>query len=175
MQLAARLLAGLVLLPAMAEAAPALTSAQAMAQLAREGSLSGVEVAGDLDLSAVRPAAELSELVMVVTEGRVVERSDEVAAKLRMLRRAGVQVAIDDFGTGYSSLSYPSRRDIDLRRIDPAFTRAIGADHRDIALCEAIVVIASVKALFRAHPRFVVAADVAVAQHGGPTALLSST
>ncbi|MGP1614848.1 MAG: EAL domain-containing protein, partial [Pollutimonas bauzanensis] len=49
---------------------------------------------------------------------------------------------LDDFGTGYSSLSYLKKFDIDYIKIDQSFVRNLGPDTDDMALCEAIIVMA---------------------------------
>ncbi|WP_256360410.1 EAL domain-containing protein [Methylomonas koyamae] len=59
-----------------------------------------------------------------------------------MFRDAGIQVALDDFGTGYSSLAYLKKFDIDYIKIDQSFVRSMVAESSDMALCEAIVVMA---------------------------------
>jgi EAL domain-containing protein (putative c-di-GMP-specific phosphodiesterase class I) len=51
-------------------------------------------------------------------------------------------VALDDFGTGYSSLSYLKIFDIDYLKIDRSFTRNLSVDSSDMALSEAIIVMA---------------------------------
>ncbi|HYD33199.1 MAG TPA: EAL domain-containing protein, partial [Methylophilaceae bacterium] len=65
-----------------------------------------------------------------------------VTDQLLKFRDAGVQVAIDDFGTGYSSLSYLNKLDIDYLKIDQSFTRNLKAGSSDMALSEAIIVMA---------------------------------
>ncbi|MBC7184904.1 MAG: EAL domain-containing protein, partial [Marinobacter sp.] len=57
-------------------------------------------------------------------------------------RDAGIQVAIDDFGVGYSALSYLKRFDIDYLKIDQSFIRNLGTEENDLALSEAIVIMA---------------------------------
>jgi EAL domain-containing protein (putative c-di-GMP-specific phosphodiesterase class I) len=61
---------------------------------------------------------------------------------LLKFRDAGIQVAIDDFGTGYSSLSYLKKFDIDFLKIDQSFTCNLAPDSPDLAVCEAIIVMA---------------------------------
>ena len=62
--------------------------------------------------------------------------------KLLKFRDAGIEVAIDDFGTGYSSLSYLKKFDIDYLKIDQSFVRNLATDPNDMALAEAIIVMA---------------------------------
>jgi len=61
---------------------------------------------------------------------------------LMAFHEAGMQVAIDDFGTGYSSLSYLKKFDIDYLKIDQSFVRNLAPESSDLALCEAIIVMA---------------------------------
>ena len=81
-------------------------------------------------------------LVVEITEGLLLDASKGVTDKLLQLRDAGIQVALDDFGTGYSSLSYLQKFDIDYLKIDRSFTRNLAQDASDMALSEAIIVMA---------------------------------
>lgn len=83
-----------------------------------------------------------SSIVIEITEGLLLNADTSINSKLLMFRDAGVQVAIDDFGTGYSSLSYLKKFDIDYLKIDQSFIRNLGADDSDLALSEAIIVMA---------------------------------
>ena len=62
-------------------------------------------------------------IAIEITEGLLLDATDNVQAKLLDLRDAGIQVALDDFGTGYSSLSYLKKFDIDYIKIDRSFVR----------------------------------------------------
>ncbi len=77
-----------------------------------------------------------------ITEGLLLNAMPAVADKLFRFRDAGIQVSIDDFGTGYSALSYLKRFDIDFLKIDQSFIRNLVSDSNDLALCEAIVMMA---------------------------------
>ena len=77
-----------------------------------------------------------------ITEGLLMDASEQIFAKLLDFRNAGVQVALDDFGTGYSALSYLRRFDIDFLKIDQSFVRNMVVDESAAALVEAIVVMA---------------------------------
>ncbi len=81
-------------------------------------------------------------LVIEMTEGLLLDMTPEVKEKLLALGLAGVQLALDDFGTGYSSLAYLRKFDIDYLKIDRAFVRNLDSSADDLALCEAIVMMA---------------------------------
>ena len=80
--------------------------------------------------------------VFEITEGLLLDTTPNITAQLLAFRDAGVQVAIDDFGTGYSALSYLKKLDIDYLKIDQSFVRNLAPESSDLALCEAIVVMA---------------------------------
>ncbi|BBJ00066.1 hypothetical protein FGKAn22_17580 [Ferrigenium kumadai] len=77
-----------------------------------------------------------------ITEGLLMDATPHVYDKLGAFHDAGIQVSLDDFGTGYSSLSYLKKFDIDYLKIDQAFVRNLSKDTDDMALCEAIIVMA---------------------------------
>ncbi|MBJ7309817.1 EAL domain-containing protein [Rugamonas sp. CCM 8940] len=81
-------------------------------------------------------------LVVEITEGLLLDANSAVTDKLLQLRDAGIQVALDDFGTGYSSLSYLKKFDIDYLKIDRSFTRNLAPESSDMALSDAIIVMA---------------------------------
>lgn len=81
-------------------------------------------------------------IVVEITEGLLLEASDLIKEKLIEYRDAGIQVALDDFGTGYSSLSYLKKFDIDYIKIDQSFVRNLSLNSGELALCEAMVVMA---------------------------------
>ena len=81
-------------------------------------------------------------MVVEITESLLLNVESKVIDKLYRLRDAGIQVAIDDFGVGYSALSYLKKFDIDYLKIDQSFVHNLETDSNDIALSEAIVVMA---------------------------------
>jgi EAL domain-containing protein (putative c-di-GMP-specific phosphodiesterase class I) len=81
-------------------------------------------------------------LVIEITEGLLLEARESVIRQLQAFHKAGLQIAIDDFGTGYSSLAYLKKFEIDYVKIDRSFTRNIEPGSNDMALCEAIIVMA---------------------------------
>ena len=101
----------------------------------------GIDQAAWLDYLAMLQLPGQSVLVEI-TEGLLMDASPAVTEQLLTFRDHGVQVALDDFGTGYSSLAYLKKFDIDYLKIDQAFVRNLAAGSDDLALCEAIIVMA---------------------------------
>jgi diguanylate cyclase (GGDEF)-like protein/PAS domain S-box-containing protein len=81
-------------------------------------------------------------ITVEITEGLLMDANDKITNRLLDFRDAEIQVSIDDFGTGYSSLSYLKQFDIDYLKIDQSFVRNLDHDKNDLALCEAIIVMA---------------------------------
>lgn len=89
----------------------------------------------EIGLSGGSSVIEITESILMENEGRIVH-------KLLQLRDSGIKVSLDDFGTGYSSLSYLKKFDIDYVKIDQSFVRNLTPDSQDMALCEAMIVMA---------------------------------
>ncbi len=81
-------------------------------------------------------------IALEITEGLLLNSTPAIDDCLRSYRDAGIQVAIDDFGTGYSSLSYLKRFSLDILKIDRSFVSNLAPDSSDLALSEAMVVMA---------------------------------
>ncbi len=81
-------------------------------------------------------------LVVEITEGLLVELGDTVRDQFERLQRMGIALSLDDFGTGYSSLAYLRKFDVDFLKIDRAFVQGVAPEADDLALCEAIIVMA---------------------------------
>ena len=81
-------------------------------------------------------------IVVEITESMLLDANESANSMLLAFRDAGIQVAIDDFGTGYSSLSYLKKFDIDYIKIDQSFVHNLSPASDDLALCEAIIVMA---------------------------------
>ncbi|MBI1351725.1 MAG: EAL domain-containing protein [Actinomycetales bacterium] len=83
-----------------------------------------------------------SLVIVEITEGVMVELNPAAAATIATYRDADVEFAIDDFGTGYSSMAYLQQLDVDFIKIDQAFVGGLAPDSGDLALCQAMVVMA---------------------------------
>ncbi|MEP1441736.1 MAG: EAL domain-containing protein [Hyphomicrobiales bacterium] len=71
---------------------------------------------------------EAHRLELEVTEGLLIENTENVTKVLNQLKEIGVSIALDDFGTGYSSLSYLLKFPFDKLKIDRSFILAIETD-----------------------------------------------
>ena len=94
-----------------------------------------LEYLKEIDLSG-------KHMIVEITENLLLNAESTVKDKLYALRNTGIQIAIDDFGTGYSSLSYLKKFDIDYLKIDQSFIQNIETGKNDMALSEAIIVMA---------------------------------
>lgn len=89
-----------------------------------------------------------SSLVEIeITESSVVERSAQVTVELAAIENLGMKLLVDDFGTGYSSLSQLQRLDVDVLKVDRAFTAQLGISNEGDALFMAVVSMAHVLGL----------------------------
>lgn len=78
-----------------------------------------------------------------ITEGVLIEKSDEVLKELTRIRDAGFELALDDFGTGYSSLSYLRRFPLSILKIDKSFIDDIPVNTDDHALVTSTINLAA--------------------------------
>jgi diguanylate cyclase (GGDEF)-like protein len=67
-------------------------------------------------------------LILEITEGILLNRSESITAKFNAINALGVQFQIDDFGTGYSSLSYVRDFPISTIKIDRSFIQNLVVD-----------------------------------------------
>ena len=65
--------------------------------------------------------------------------TEDVIAKMTVLRSLGLKFSLDDFGTGYSSLAYLRRLPLDELKIDRSFVRDILAEGTCGAIAQLIV------------------------------------
>jgi diguanylate cyclase (GGDEF)-like protein len=71
-------------------------------------------------------------LELEITEGALLEDTENVLATLHALRDRGVRISMDDFGTGYSSLSYLQKFPFHKIKIDRSFVAGSDADSQAI-------------------------------------------
>ena len=83
------------------------------------------------------------QLMLELTEGVVMENTEEAIHKMQSLKSLGVRVSMDDFGTGYSSLTYLKQLPLDELKIDQSFVCDITDDPNDVVIVETIIAMAS--------------------------------
>jgi diguanylate cyclase (GGDEF)-like protein/PAS domain S-box-containing protein len=81
-------------------------------------------------------------LELEITEGSLLDHTEELIDRLHALRRLGVTLAIDDFGTYYSSLAYLRKLPVQVIKIDKSFVRNMLDNESDRVLVETIVAMA---------------------------------
>ncbi|MCB1955172.1 MAG: PAS domain S-box protein [Rhodocyclaceae bacterium] len=86
--------------------------------------------------------ADPDDLTLEITENLLLNRTDEVIARIHDLASLGIRFSIDDFGTGYSSLAYLKRLPLHELKIDRSFVDQLPHDANDVALCKAILAMA---------------------------------
>lgn len=77
-----------------------------------------------------------------ITETSLMERFDENAKKLEIVRDMGIQISLDDFGTGYSSLNYLMKLPIQTIKIDRSFIVNMTNNTKGIKIIESIITLA---------------------------------
>ena len=82
-------------------------------------------------------------LELEITEGALLDDTDDVLNVLNRLRELGVAVSMDDFGTGYSSLGYLQKFPFNKIKIDQCFVRDIDVHADRQAIFRAVTTLAS--------------------------------
>ncbi|WP_245415098.1 sensor domain-containing protein [Aureimonas flava] len=99
--------------------------------------VSPLQFKADTLLETVSSALERSglpahRLEIEITEGALLDDTDNVLKTLIALRDIGVKISMDDFGTGYSSLSYLQKFPFNKIKIDRSFVACANADSEAI-------------------------------------------
>ena len=77
-----------------------------------------------------------------VTEGSLLDNTQEVLQTLQAIKAADVTIAIDDFGTGYSSMAYLKRMPLRELKVDKSFVDGLGLNPDDEAIAVAVLALA---------------------------------
>jgi len=119
------------------EAAPAISVNVSPVQFARSA-------ARMREFPAIARAFGLNDggLIVEITEGVLLDATEDVRDVLTRFSDGGLDIALDDFGTGYSSLAYLKQFKINFLKIDRAFINGLGDETSDLAICEAIIAMA---------------------------------
>ncbi|PUA17492.1 EAL domain-containing protein [Glaciimonas sp. PCH181] len=79
-----------------------------------------------------------------LTESCMMGEDEAIFKQLGALKALGVKLLLDDFGTGYSSLSQLQRLDLDILKVDRAFTAKLGKGKEGEVFFMAIISMAHV-------------------------------
>ncbi|HEC58042.1 hypothetical protein LCGC14_0627120 [marine sediment metagenome] len=82
------------------------------------------------------------DITIEITEGVLLESTNDTTQQICNLRQQGFKFAIDDFGTGYSSLSYLRKFKLDFLKIDQSFVKHLTSNSDDAILTKTIIVMA---------------------------------
>ncbi len=94
-------------------------------------------------LAEIRDAGiDPRRITVEITESALLSDSDAIAARLAVLRSAGVRIAVDDFGTGYASLAYLTSLPLDILKIDRGLIADIVGGKRDRIVVKAMIALA---------------------------------
>ncbi|MGD0106857.1 MAG: EAL domain-containing protein [Rhodopila sp.] len=80
-----------------------------------------------------------SRLELEITEGTLMDDTQNALRILKALKELGVKLAMDDFGTGYSSLSYLRKFPFDKIKIDRSFISDVEDDSEAETIVQAII------------------------------------
>ncbi len=95
-------------------------------------------VAAALAASGLEPV----RLELEITEGALLQNSDDTLDTLYQLRALGVRIAMDDFGTGYSSLGYLQSFPFDKIKIDRSFIKDVSDGVGSLNIVRAVAAMA---------------------------------
>ncbi|HEX2842860.1 MAG TPA: EAL domain-containing protein [Hyphomicrobium sp.] len=82
---------------------------------------SQADLEGTLRQLSIEHGVSPSRFVLEITEGVLLEATEETKSVLQSLQAMGFKTALDDFGTGYSSLAYLCNFKFDKIKIDRSF------------------------------------------------------
>jgi len=97
------------------------------------------DLVGEVETALQEYGLEPGNLVLELTEGTIMHKTDAILERFRGLKALGVRLAIDDFGVGYSSLSYLHSFPIDILKIDRSFIGQLGDSAKGSELACAVI------------------------------------
>jgi diguanylate cyclase (GGDEF)-like protein/PAS domain S-box-containing protein len=100
------------------------------------------ELVGSIAAILEEEQLDASLLELELTEGLLLEATEDTRQQLDSLKKMGLSLAMDDFGTGYSSFSYLKKFPIDVIKIDRSFIRDIPDDQDDMEITSAVIAMA---------------------------------
>ncbi len=125
---------------------PRLEAVALRAALARPGRPAGTFLSLNVSPSALAShelqaalPADLTGLVMEITEQELADDLDALSAQLASLRERGARIALDDAGAGYSGLQQVMRVQPDIIKLDRSLVQGVDQDPAKEALIDSFV------------------------------------
>ena len=84
-------------------------------------------------------AADLSRVVVEITEHDAVDNYEDTRSVLASFRRAGARIAVDDVGAGFASLRHVLLLQPDVVKLDTSLIRDVHDSPRQQAIVRALV------------------------------------
>jgi EAL domain-containing protein (putative c-di-GMP-specific phosphodiesterase class I) len=88
-----------------------------------------------------RTQIDPAKIRLELTEGLLIQDTQNAMEKIHILKAIGFSFSIDDFGTGYSSLSYLKHLPIDELKIDQSFVKMLPESISDQTIIQTIITI----------------------------------
>lgn len=88
---------------------------------------------------AAQHGIKQSQIVLEVTEDRLMENISSGRESIARLKENGFKIAIDDFGKGFSSLTYLAELPVDILKMDMVFTQSVPGDRRKESMVKHII------------------------------------
>ena len=93
-------------------------------------------------LEPIFKGADLSRVVLEITEHAAVADYGQLLGVLAPMRKRGVRISVDDAGAGYASLRHILTIEPDILKLDISLTRGIHKDRKRRALASALIAFA---------------------------------
>lgn len=100
------------------------------------------DLAATLEELCHRHQVDPHRIQLEITEGVLMDATDDLKAMFATIREMGFQLSLDDFGTGYSGLSYLRDFSFDKVKIDRSFVHQIDHSSKALTILQAVVLIA---------------------------------
>ncbi len=88
---------------------------------------------------AQEPGIDPTQLKLEITETECMQHPEEAIARIKAIRKLGVDILIDDFGTGQSSLSYLKILPVDVFKIDRSFAQGLAESPDELPFLSTII------------------------------------